>query len=153
MTQPTPAPLHREHLIGTWHLRTCELRSTDGQVMHPYDTAPMGMLMYDPAGSMMVLLMRPGRPAFASGDVLNGTAYEIKAAFEGFDAYCGTYTVDEQQSTVTHHITACRFPNWEGSDQLRFVQLAENHLVLTSPPIRARGSEWTVIVIWTRAQA
>jgi hypothetical protein len=152
MSQSAPAPLQHEHLIGTWHLRTCELRSTDGQVMYPYSTAPVGMLMYDPTGFMVVLLMRPGRPTFVSGDVLRGTPDEIKAAFEGFDAYCGTYTVDAHQHAVTHHLIATRFPNWEGTDQLRFVDLTENELILRSPPIRAGGNEWTVVVTWTRAQ-
>jgi hypothetical protein len=109
------------------------------------------MLMYDQLGNMSVILMRPGRPAFAAGDLLGGTLEEIKIAFEGFDAYCGTYTVDENQGIVIHHLLASGFPNWEGTDQVRHVMLMNDELHLSTPPILARGVEWIVEANWKRA--
>jgi hypothetical protein len=95
--------------------------------------------------------MRPGRTPFASGDLLTGTPEEIREAFLGFDAYCGTYTIDEVQQTITHHLAACRFPNWEGTDQLRFIRFDEHGLHLGSLPYTIGGTEWTVEVSWQRA--
>lgn len=84
--------------------------------------------MYFANGSMSAVLMKRDRPKFASGDMANGTPEEIKAAFEGFDAYCGTFTLDEAESVVTHHVEACRFPNWEGTDQVRHFTLEGDSL-------------------------
>jgi hypothetical protein len=143
--------LQREDLIGTWHLVTLEGRSTAGDVWVPYGQKPFGMLMYDQPGNMSVVLMRPGRPAFAADDLLGGTPEEIKIAFEGFDAYCGTYTVHENQGIVTHHLVACGFPNWEGTDQVRYVTLMNDELHLSTPPILARGVVWILEANWKRA--
>jgi hypothetical protein len=96
--------------------------------------------------------MRRGRPRFAAGDPLDGAPEEIKAAFEGFDAYCGTYTLDEAAGVVTHRVLASRFPNWEGTDQVRRVELDGDRLHLATPPILARGAEWVVAVTWQRAR-
>lgn len=38
---------------------------------------------------------------------------EVRAAFMGFDTYCGTYKIDTVKGTVTHQIEGARFPNWE----------------------------------------
>ncbi|GEM_PF-6774270 len=46
---------------------------------------------------MAVQIMRSDRPAFASGERLEGTQEEIKAAFEGYFAYYGTYEVNEAE--------------------------------------------------------
>jgi hypothetical protein len=120
-------------------------------MMYPFSEVPVGMLMYDAYGSMLVILMRRGRPLFASGDVFRGTAEEIQAAFEGFEAYCGTYTLDASHGVITHHPTAARFPNWVGKDQMRHVTLIQDQLHLSSSPLMAGGTEWTFSLIWQRA--
>jgi hypothetical protein len=107
--------------------------------------------MYGADGTMTAVLMRAGRPKFASGDVLAGTPEEIRAAFEGFDAYCGTFTIDENVSTVTHHVEASRFPNWEGSDQVRYFELLDNKLRISTPPILALSKMWIIHAVWERS--
>ena len=104
--------------------------------------------MYDTKGYMSVLLMRTGRAKFVSGDPLGGSSEEIKEAFEGFDAYCGTYEVNAKEGTVTHHVKGSRFPNWEGTDQLRYFEFFGNRLILKTPPIPALDTEWVVSLIW-----
>jgi hypothetical protein len=86
--------------------------------------------------------MDPGRPRFASGDMMNSTPEELEAAFEKFDAYCGTYTLDEQNSTVTHHVQGAKFPNWVGTDQVRYYEISGDTLRISAPPILAHGDEW-----------
>lgn len=114
--------------------RSLDMKSLEGEVFHPYGEAPQGMLIYDASGYMSVVLMRPGRPKFLGGDPLSGTAEELKEAFEGFDAYSGRYEVDLEKGIVTHHLEACRFPNWEGTDQVRYFELSGDRLVLSTPP-------------------
>jgi len=89
-----------------------------------------------------------GRLKFFSGDPLGGTLEEIKEAFEGFYAYCGTYEVNAEKRTVTHHLKASGFPNWEGTDQLRYFEFSGTRLILKTEPIPALGTEWIVSLIW-----
>lgn len=98
-------------VVGRWKLVSAKADSVKGDTIYPYGENPFGMLMYETKGYMSVLIMRIGRSKFDSGDPLAGTPDEIKEAFEGFDAYCGTYEVNGEKETITHHIKGCRFPN------------------------------------------
>jgi hypothetical protein len=100
---------------------------------------------------MYALLMRHGRSKFVSGDPFGGTSEELKEAFEGFDAYCGTYELDIENGKVTHHVEGAHFPNWEGTDQKRFFELSDDRLVIKTPPIPALGTEWVLSLVWDRA--
>ncbi len=136
----TKAPTDR--LIGTWKFISLRGQSSQDDVLLPYGEHVYGMLMYDEKGNMSVLLMRPDRPEFVSGDMMKGTPEELKAAFEGFDAYCGTYTIDPVRSSVTHHLLGSKFPNWVGTDQVRYYSITNDTLRLKAPPILAGDVEW-----------
>ena len=128
---------------GAWKFISLVGKSSDGEVFYPYGEKFYGQLMYDCKGNMSAFLMRPGRPKFTAGDIYKGTPDEIKAAFENFDAYCGTYTIDFEQKTVTHFVEGSRFPNWEGSKQTRNFKFSEKKLIL-SASLTARGKQWSL---------
>lgn len=136
--------------VGTWKLVSFEARRSDGQTVYPFGKVVVGVLNYDARGNMSVQLMRSDRPAFAISDFQKGTPEETKAAFEGFIAYFGTYEIDEEKGTVTHHVKGSSFPNWVGSDQVRFFELSGNHLTLRTPTIQVGGSTLTTLLIWER---
>jgi hypothetical protein len=94
--------------------------------------------------------MNPDRPLFLSGDLLKGAPEEIKAAYEGYTAYFGTYEVNEQEGTVTHRVRGSLFPNWVGQEQKRFFEFSGNGPALKTPPIRAAGAMVTGILVWER---
>jgi hypothetical protein len=54
-----------------------------------------GRLSYDADGRMSAQLMRRDRPLFTSRTRQQGTAEEVRAAFEGFLAYYGPYKINE----------------------------------------------------------
>lgn len=137
---------------GTWNLVSAEYRYADGRVVEYLGAHPLGALMYAASGAMSVQLMRRDRPAFAASDRLGGTLDEIKAAFEGYHAYFGTFSVDEHARTVTHHIAGCSFPNWVGVDQPRFFDLEGDRLTLRTPPLLLRGGHAVGYLIWERAK-
>lgn len=137
-------------IIGRWKLISLSAENPDGDIKYPYGEDPFGMLMYDAEGYMFGLVMRPGRSKFASGDMMGGTPEEIKEAFEKFEAYCGTYEVDEEMGTVTHHVEGARFPNFEGADQPFFLEFFANRLIIKSQPIPALSTEWVVSLMWER---
>lgn len=132
-----------EKFIGTWRFRSMIVHTSNGETIYPYGKNLFGMLMYTPSGYMSVLLMHPDRKKFASDDPFAGTSEEIKEAYEGFDAYCGAYTVDEEMGTVTHHIEGSKFPNWLGTDQVRHFGFSDDRLLLKAT-LCIKGEEWYV---------
>jgi len=137
-------------IVGTWQLVSISGTSTQGDTLHPYGKDPYGMLMYDETGHMSVLLMQRDRPLFVTGDMRKGTDGEVRTAFEYFDAYCGTYNIDGVKKTVTHHLLGAKFPNWIGSDQLRYYQILVDTLRLYATPIMAEGVKWNLKAEWIR---
>ena len=138
-----------EDILGTWRLLYYEARSEDGEVSYPGGREQEGYLIYSPDGYFAVLIMKKGRPRFSSDDFRGGTVSEKAGAAETFVAYCGTYSVGD--GCVIHHIEASLFPNWVGTDQLRFIEIEGDRLVLTSPPLLVAGKTQTAYLVWERA--
>ena len=139
-------PSQNEPFIGTWKFISLSGESTEDDVFRPYGENLFGKLIYNSDGYMSVLLMKPDRPRFKSGDVLKGTPEEIKIAFENFDAYCGTYKIDTNNRTVTHIIEGSRFPNWVGTQQMRNYEFIDDTLKL-SARILINEKEWDLKAI------
>jgi hypothetical protein len=142
--------MNNESVVGTWALVSMIAKSSKGDQFFPYGENPVGMIIYSDSGDVAVVLMRVNRSKFVSDDALRGTPQEIKEAFEGFDAYGGTYEVDMEKGAVTHHIEVGRLPNWEGTAQVRYFKLLGDQLLLSTPPIFALGQKWVLDVVWER---
>ena len=72
---------------------------------------PKGMIYYGPHGEMAVQIA-PDVERKRAGDVT--TPEEAKIALTDYIAYFGTYTIDEQAGTVTHHRQASLQPGDSG---------------------------------------
>jgi hypothetical protein len=71
------------------------------------------------------------RPAFASGDDDQPTFAELKAAYYGYIALFGTYTVDEAKHVVVQHIEGTlRLPQMIGADMERPFELSGDRLII-----------------------
>ena len=82
----------KEKLIGAWHLVHIDAPGPDGKSV-PIPQ-PKGMLIYTRDGHMSVQLMYPESANSLSNEyVLNG-----------YEASFGSYYVDENARTVTHHV-------------------------------------------------
>jgi hypothetical protein len=86
----------RKPFIGTWKL----VSITGGANPATRGSKPTGVIMYDTDGYMNVQIM-PDRPRPKYTGV--PTAEQALEAVRGYTAYFGTYTIDEQAHTVTHH--------------------------------------------------
>jgi hypothetical protein len=93
--------------------------------------------------------MRAGRAAFASDDLLGGTPEELAAATSGYVAYCGRYEI--RAAAVVHRVELSLFPNWVGSEQVRFFEVAGDELTITTRPLRI-GGETINRLVWERAK-
>jgi catechol 2,3-dioxygenase-like lactoylglutathione lyase family enzyme len=137
--------------VGAWRLVSFESRDGAGPPRFPFGEA-VGQLLYDAHGNMSVIVMKPDRGRFASEDLLGGTDAELRAAFDGFVGYCGSYTVDSAKGTVTHHVRAAAYPNWVGVALLRFYRFVEKRLVLSTPPFSEGGRSVTTTLVWERVR-
>jgi hypothetical protein len=147
---PTQLELSVQNLSGPWHLSAYEGRAEDGDVTYPFTEKPEGMLTYNSDGTMMVIIMKPDRPLFASNDFSTGSDAEVRAAYEGFLAYCGRFVLDVQAGTVTHIPEQAHFPNWIGAPLMRFAELNEGQLSLSTPPTLSGGKLRKFYLIWKR---
>ena len=141
-------------LVGTWKLVAIEERDAHGKRVTPLDYGPdpVGMLMYDATGHMSVHAMRRGRPRLDSDDVYRATPEQAKAAFTGYGAYFGTYTVDERAGMVIHHVEGSLLPNWEGTQQRRRFTISGDTLILEPPEFKAAGEGRTRRLTWQRVR-
>lgn len=121
-------------LLGAWRLVSWEIRNPDGTVTAPLGTGEIGQLMYDADGRMSAQLVRPNQARFASDDWRQASPEEKARAWSDYFGYFGTYTVDEQEKAVVHHIEGSWFPNLVG----------ENQMVrrLTNPYLAANVVHW-----------
>src|SRR5512140_208392 len=107
-------------LVGTWKLVSCDAYRRNGQIVALYGRNPDGRLFYDASGNMSVNVMRRGRPAFGSAQKSRASGEEMRAAYQGYEAYFATYSVDEPGSLILHRVLGGLFPNWTGTLQARY---------------------------------
>jgi hypothetical protein len=117
-------------LVGTWTLVSIQI-DQNGQKVDFYGPNPRGQMMSDPDGHLTVLIFRSDLPKFASNNRKTGTPEENQAVVQGSFAFFGTYSVDEAAKTVTHHIDACTFPNWDGAGRTFSYKISGDELDMT----------------------
>jgi hypothetical protein len=135
----TSAGSLKERFVGTWKLVNIEQRNAGGQVIPPAATGNpnrTGYIIYDPAGYVAVSIMPVGRKKYAGPQA---TEEEAKAAMTGYAAYFGTFTINEAEGTVTHHLQGSLNPGM-AADQKRVFEFSENRLTLKPPPA-ANGNQ------------
>jgi Lipocalin-like domain len=107
-----------QKLIGAWHL--VSMTGADGK-SNPA-TEIKGTLIYTRDGHMSVQLMYPPSQATLSNDYV----------LSGYEASFGSYDVNEQTHTVTHHVQGSVTPGLVGKDLPRVYQLSDGHLIIKS---------------------
>ncbi len=146
-TTTTPAA---GRLVGTWRLVSVEDTMKDGTVKPAPGLGPhaKGYLMYEPDGYMCAALMDPDRPAWK--EPYQATDAEKIASFDTFIAYCGTYTLDSEHSTVTHRPEVAWLPAYVGSTQPRPFTLEGDRLIITVTISDPKTQKRTLV--WERAR-
>lgn len=115
--------------VGTWKLTALEDRWSSGKVVYPLGQDPIGLLTYDATGHMATQLMKRLHPTFAAGRAIAATPEEKTAAYDGYIAYFGTYSVDEAAGVVTHYVEASLDPTYISVEQRRPFELADDQLL------------------------
>jgi len=103
---------------------------------------PTGMLVYLASGQVIVqIAARADRKPFAAFNQGRRSASvdEKAAAFDSYLAYYGTYTVDEQAGTVTHHIEDYSVPGRRGTANVRWFEFHGNDRLVLIPREDGKG--------------
>jgi hypothetical protein len=141
----TPAPAVAQ-LLGTWRLVSIVDTLKDGTSSFQPELGPhpIGFIMYEPDGHMCASIMNPDRPAWK--DPVKATDAEKITSFDTFIAYCGTFKLDSEHSTVTHYPEVAWMPSYVGSTQPRPFRLEGNRLIITAkisnPAVEKRTLVW-----------
>ncbi|MHA1535705.1 MAG: lipocalin-like domain-containing protein [Promethearchaeota archaeon] len=136
--------ISRKNVIGIWKLISMESQTVDGEVLEKFNW--IGRLRYDDKGYMSVQLMDSNRQPLEDWE----SSEELKKAFEGYNAYYGTYDVDHEEGSVTHHLEGSLFPNWTNIDLKRLFKLFDNRLELITTPRQENDTEVVWRLIWER---
>ena len=101
----------REQVVGAWQLESRTVRKANGEVaVDPVlGQQPTGRLFYDASGNMMLQMMRQQRAQSISVPSNPQDAKNPRIVL-GYDAYLGTFQVNEQEGTITHHVEGSLFP-------------------------------------------
>jgi hypothetical protein len=107
----------RERILGAWQLESRTVRKASGEtLLDPVlGKQPSGRLFYDASGHMALQMMRQER-AQAIGVPPNPQDAKNPRVVLGYDAYFGTFRVNEADGTITHHVEGSLFPEDLGKD-------------------------------------
>jgi len=140
----------QQAILGTWKLVSYvreELPS--GAKSDVMGAHPSGYINYGHDGRMMVIIVGSDRnkPAGAVA-----TPDEAEALIRSMLAYAGTYSLDSQAKTVTHHIDISWDQSRTGTDQVRSYKLEGDRVTLTTEPSTdpATGKKTVRTLVWER---
>lgn len=119
-----------DQLYGYWDLVSLVATTPDGAEVLPMGASPKGLGYYGADGIVMTIVTAGDRPHFQSLVIANRTPDEAIRGFDTSLSYYGTYTVDVERAEIIHRIERCSFPNLEGREMKRTVELDGDRMVL-----------------------
>ena len=152
-------PISREDLIGSWRLLRIEYHGPKGALDDPfYHSGSTGLLTYDASGAMSVQIAAGARPTLSISATrpLNAAAIPDErakaAALDSYYAYFGTWELDAEQSSVTHHVSSALIPAEIGMSYSQNVKIEAGTLIFTN---RQQGpdGEYVRTKFWQRCDA
>jgi hypothetical protein len=106
-------PTTANQVAAAWRLDSARA-DTPGGTVQPFGPEPGGYLIFADSGYFTDVLHRPGLPALASGDRLEGTDEENERTVRDTLVVFGTYTVDDAGVFKDEQVLRSSFPNWNG---------------------------------------
>ena len=141
----------KEQLVGVWDLVSCD-RTTANGARQPYCVNPNGVLFLDASGRYAHIIAARGRPKLTVVNRQDAPAEEFKAAAQGFAANFGTWSVNEQESTITRHYEGALLPNYEGRYVKNSVSVAGDELTLVDPNPPGGFDQGRMVTVYRRVK-
>lgn len=147
-------PDHRESLSsqlpGTWQLesRIDVTASGERRLEASLGEDPIALLIYDRSGHFAAQFMKRDRSVTVPDGP--GGALNNSRAQGGYDAYFGTFSVDDERGTVTQRLLGALSPENVGSVLTREMEVRGNTLVIELRTTSADGVDVTRTLTWRR---
>src|ERR1039458_202214 len=140
----------QQAILGTWKLVSYVREEIPSGAKSDFMGAhPSGYINYGGDGRMIVIIVGSDRKK-PEGAV--ATPGEAEALIRSMLAYAGTYTIDSEAKTVTHHIDVSWDQSRTGTDHVRSYKLEGHRFTLTTEPSTdpATGKKTVRTLIWER---
>jgi hypothetical protein len=137
-------------LPGTWQLfsRIDITASGERRPEPSLGEDPVALLIYDKGGNFAAQFMRRDRTVGVP-DGPNGARNNSRAQ-GGYDAYFGTYTIDDEQGTVTQRLTGALSRENVGLVLTRAMAVQGDTLIINLDTNAADGTPVTRTLTWRR---
>jgi len=145
-----PPPTLSATLPGTWQLQS-RIDVTASGERRPEPSLgedPVALLIYDRSGHFAAQFMRRDRSVVIPDNP--GGAKNNSRAQGGYDAYFGTYTVDDEKATVTQTLLAALSPENVGHVLTRAMVVQGDTLVIRLETTTGDGAAVTRTLTWLR---
>lgn len=106
-------------IIGTWKLKSFEVKTKNGEVIYPYGEDATGLVIYSNTGFYSIQFM----PKIQFTGDLKGISY------------FGTYEYNREKDYIIHHVEGSLYSGIENVDKIRYSKIRGKHLTLTCPPL------------------
>ncbi|MFN7941131.1 MAG: lipocalin-like domain-containing protein [Thermoanaerobaculia bacterium] len=139
-------------LPGTWRL-VSRIDVTAGGERRPEPSLgedPIALLIYDRAGHFSAQFMKRDRVASAPETAPSPAAPNNTRAMGGYDAYFGTYVVDDARGEVTQHLQGALSPPNVGQTVTRAMSIAGGELTIRLETRSADGEQVVRTLVWRR---
>lgn len=144
-----------ESLIGTWELLSRMDRTAAGEPRPEpmLGSDPVALLYYDRSGHFAAQFMKRDRTSMGSTD--RSMAQSVAApnnsrSQAGYDAYFGTYTVDDARGTVTQKLLGALSAENVGLVLTRTMLVDGDTLTIALATATAGGEPVTRTLVWRR---
>lgn len=138
-------------LVGTWRLLSrIDLDTSGKPIEEPtLGSDPLALLFFDGAGNFAAQFMKRDRSAEAAAPVF--AARNNTAAIGGYDAYFGTYEVDETSGDVRTRLLGALSAGHVGATMIRHMKVEEGKLVIRLNTTTADDKLVHRTLTWERA--
>ena len=138
----------RGPIVGTYQLVGRNVKDENGAWVPTPDFNSLGYITYGDTGYMAVNVMPLDRQPFAD---TAPTPEEAQAALDGYTAYYGPFSVDEDAEGrfLVHHRIGQMNPGGE-VDAKRFYDIEDDRLILTPATAAGTKGDATRQVVWER---
>ena len=146
---PEPSGNLTSEIIGLWLLQSREDCTIDGQkrIDPTLGANPMGILAYAEKHFTAQFMKRDRSD---KSELLSYSGSNNTVAVGGYDAYFGTYEVDEQTGKVKHTLTGSIDENNIGISVWRDLRVIDNKLIIQLETTTINGEPIIRTLTWLR---
>ena len=140
---PSPTANLAAAILGIWKLKSREdVDATEQIQIDPFlGRDPLGILCFGPSHFAAQFMKRD---RFHQENVAQPVqAKNNTAAVNGYDAYFGTYSIDEIAGTLTTHLEGSISPANVGNIYIRNARVVDNELIIQLPTTAVDGTAVT----------